>query len=67
MLSRPADAVATRRICRRVNAMVAVGKEKSPAAAAAGLFHLFPWSVRSGEQTCSREHDPGDERSDAGK
>jgi hypothetical protein len=47
--------------------MVAVGKENSPAAAAAGLFHLFPWSVRSGEQTCSREHDPGDERSDAGK
>jgi hypothetical protein len=47
--------------------MVTMGIKKSPAAAAAGLFHLFPWSVRSGEQTCSREHDPGDERSDAGK
>jgi hypothetical protein len=47
--------------------MVTMGYRKSPAAAAAGLFHLFPWSVRSGEQTCSREHDPGDERSDAGK
>jgi hypothetical protein len=40
---------------------------KSPAVAAAGLFHFFPSAARSGEQTCRREHDPGDERSDAGK
>jgi hypothetical protein len=32
-----------------------------------GSFISLPWSVRSGEQTCSREHDPGDERSDARK
>jgi hypothetical protein len=40
---------------------------KSPAVETAGLFHLFCSWTQLDEQTSSCEHDPGDERSDAGK
>src|SRR5262245_13946784 len=67
MASRAADAVAPRSSWRLLTGMAATGYAKSPAAATAGLFHLFSSSARSGEQACSREHDPRDKRSDAGK
>jgi hypothetical protein len=40
---------------------------KSPAVETAGLSHLLASSARSGKQARSREHDPCDERGNAGK
>jgi hypothetical protein len=40
---------------------------KSPAVETAGPRHLLALPARSGEQACSREHDPCDERGNAGK